>query len=339
LTDRGSEVWAVSSYRAGESSQIMALAEMLDVPWRRIDLRYRPGAGMLGLLRRSTPLGTSTVLTPPWPRLLISAGLKNEPVCRWVRAQSRGHTRVVFLGRTWAPVSSFDLVVTTPQYRLKPAPNLLENPLTLHGVRESALARARERWSARFGALSGRRVGVLLGGNSGPYDFNSAYAARLAEELNAFAAAGPVAYMISSSSRTPPEFLPELARRLTAPSDCFAWGSGGENPYLGILAWADELVVTSDSVAMISEALGTGKRVLLSEPSTGRAAGLRARVYAGAMRWGHRRWTRDVSLVHERLESLGLAGSLPGAAPGEEGAEAGDEYLEATRRRVRSLFY
>lgn len=337
MTDRGSEVWAVSSYRAGETSQIMALADMLGVPWRRIDLHYRPGAGVLGLLQRVTPLGTSTALAPPWPRLLISAGLKNEPVCRWVRRQSGGRTRVVFLGRTWAPVSEFDLVVATPQYRLVPAANLLENPLTLHGVSAEALARARTSWSERFGALGGRRIGVLLGGSSGPYDFNAAYAARLAEELDRFAADSPVTYMISSSSRTPPEFLPELARRLSTPHDCFAWGSGGENPYLGILAWADELVVTADSIAMISEALGTGKRVLLSEPSTGAAAGLRARVYASAMCWGHRRWTRDVSLVHERLESLGLVSPLSGAVPGDAGAEAGDSYLDATRCRVRRL--
>jgi mitochondrial fission protein ELM1 len=35
----------------------------------------------------------------------------------------------------------------------------------------------------------------------------------------------------------------------------------GDNPYAGILAWADRIVVTPDSVNMISEACASGKPV------------------------------------------------------------------------------
>ena len=41
----------------------------------------------------------------------------------------------------------------------------------------------------------------------------------------------------------------------------FVWDRESDNPYLGILALADRLVVTSDSVSMISEALATGHPV------------------------------------------------------------------------------
>jgi len=331
------DVWAVSSYRAGETSQILALADLLGAAWRRVDLTYRAGAATLGLLRTVGRLGTATDLAPPWPRLVISAGLKNEPICRWIRRQSGGRTRIVFLGRTWSPVSAFDLVITTPQYRLAPAPNVLENPLTLHGVNAAVLRDARARWTGRFDVLPGRRVGVLLGGNSGPYEFNAEYARRLADELNAYAEGRAVSYMISSSSRTPPAFLAGLEKRLRAPHDCYAWGSDAENPYLGILAWADELVVTADSIAMISEALGAGKPVLLSEPATGSGAGLKARIYAGAMRWGHRRLTRDVALVHRRLAELGLVTPLNGATSRGDGVAPAPTYLDATRRRVCKL--
>ena len=39
------------------------------------------------------------------------------------------------------------------------------------------------------------------------------------------------------------------------------WDGAGENPYFGYLALADAIVVTGDSVAMVSEACATGKPV------------------------------------------------------------------------------
>jgi mitochondrial fission protein ELM1 len=39
------------------------------------------------------------------------------------------------------------------------------------------------------------------------------------------------------------------------------WDGGGENPYLGYLAFADRILVTADSVNMVCEAVATGKPV------------------------------------------------------------------------------
>jgi mitochondrial fission protein ELM1 len=39
------------------------------------------------------------------------------------------------------------------------------------------------------------------------------------------------------------------------------WDDTGENPYLGILALSDRLIVTAESISMISEALATGHPV------------------------------------------------------------------------------
>ena len=39
------------------------------------------------------------------------------------------------------------------------------------------------------------------------------------------------------------------------------WDGSGDNPYFGFLALADAIVVTEDSVNMVTEAAGTGKPV------------------------------------------------------------------------------
>jgi len=45
------------------------------------------------------------------------------------------------------------------------------------------------------------------------------------------------------------------------PAGAMVWDGTGANPYRGLLALADILAVTQDSVSMISEAAGTGKPV------------------------------------------------------------------------------
>jgi len=310
-TDSIAKVWAISSDRSGEASQICGLADRLGESWERKDLEYKPLAAALGLARRVSCAGTTTELTGPWPRVVISAGLKNEPICRWIRKASGGFTRIVHLGRTWAPTSEFDLVVTTPQYRVPSAPNVVQNPLTVHGITEAKLAAARCQWQQQFASYPRPLVGVLLGGRSGPYEFNDRTAQEISRELNGFNAEAGGTFLITTSARTPAGFVDLLRDHLQGDHYFYEYTRGDpNNPYLGILAVADRLIVTGDSIAMLSEAISTGKPVHIANISTQVPAGLGVSAYRAAMRWGHRRWTRDVELVHRAILGAGLAAEL-----------------------------
>jgi mitochondrial fission protein ELM1 len=64
--------------------------------------------------------------------------------------------------------------------------------------------------------------------------------------------------MVTPSRRTDPKAARILADALVGlPADI--WDGGGENPYFGMLALADAILVTRDSVSMTSEAAFTGK--------------------------------------------------------------------------------
>ena len=56
----------------------------------------------------------------------------------------------------------------------------------------------------------------------------------------------------------------------------FIWDGSGANPYFGMLGAADAIVVTADSVSMISEAAATGKPVYIVELESGSAKFTRA---------------------------------------------------------------
>ena len=136
---------------------------------------------------------------------------------------------------------------------------MLENPLTLHGLNEASLNSAREASEAALLRGEEQALGVLIGGPSGTYTLGPKGARRLLAEAQALAGSRPL--WVTTSPRTPSAAVARLAAHPWRPQDRFLpWGSG-TNPYRGILARAGALLVTGDSIAMLSEALGTGKVV------------------------------------------------------------------------------
>jgi mitochondrial fission protein ELM1 len=88
-------------------------------------------------------------------------------------------------------------------------------------------------------------------------------AARIAARVAGFA--GSV--LATGSRRTGRPAEAAVAEAIAAlPHRLHRWGDGGANPYAGLLAWADAVVVTGDSVSMISEALATAVPVFVADP-------------------------------------------------------------------------
>jgi mitochondrial fission protein ELM1 len=350
--DTPPRVWVVTGYRAGERSQILALAEALGWPFEVKELDYRPSAARISLFRGSTLRGfrldRSSALTPPWPDLVITAGMRNEPACRWIRAQSAGRTRIVHIGRPWARLDQFDLVITTPQYRLPERPNVLHNTLTLHRVTAARLEAEARRWEPPLAALPRPRIAVIAGGDSGPTTFGRKAAARLARQASAMAQARGGSLLVTTSARTAATAVEALAAGIEAPVYFYRWRRGDvDNPYYGYLALSDAIIVTADSISMLTEACATGKPVYMFDadrpPMTAGMAGDRERdfrlsgtLYRWLMRWGPKRLSRDLALVHRCLLEGGHAVWLGEDFPDRPPPPLRD--LERALARVRALF-
>ena len=123
--------------------------------------------------------------------------------------------------------------------------------------------------------------------------------------------------LISTSARTPQVATSIFEQLVTVPRDLYRWKSGDEaNPYFAILALSDELIVTADSISMLSEACATGKPVYMADlggygypmrPDRNTPVDFRltALTYSWMMRMGPMRLSRDIRLVHDRLISEG----------------------------------
>jgi mitochondrial fission protein ELM1 len=148
--------------------------------------------------------------------------------------------------------------VIAPRHDQLAGPNVLTPLGSLNPVDEDWLADGRDACPA-FEDLPQPRVGVLLGGPRRQLVLDADYARELAAHLLARHARDGGSLFVLASRRTPPDML-ELFRHALAEVPGLVWSGpdDGRNPYPGVLGWADRLVVTPDSVNMLSEACAVG---------------------------------------------------------------------------------
>jgi len=250
-------------HRRGDNNQLLALAEALGLPFETRTLGYRRLWALLLRLFPASPRlldrASRRTLSPPWPDLVIGIGRRSVAVARWIRRQSGGRSRLVRLGDPRADPSLFDLVITTSQYPVPEAPNVLVLPLALARDMRIAPTSQEADWLAR---LPRPHLLLSLGGTTRYWTFPVDAVAAAARALAERAAAAGGSLIVASSPRTPAAALRAIADALHGRANC-RLVSDGEVRFPVLITDADEHVVTADSVSMISEAVLTGKPVAL----------------------------------------------------------------------------
>ncbi len=117
----------------------------------------------------------------------------------------------------------------------------------------------------RVGALPYPRIALFIGGDSRHFRFTNVDEGKLAAAVQAIYAAG-ASVMATTSRRTPAPLAARLAAAI-AGGPGFLWDGAGPNPYPSMLACADAILVTADSVNMASEAAATGAPVHVYWPA------------------------------------------------------------------------
>jgi hypothetical protein len=339
-------VWLLLGNRAGDNAQVTALGEALGWPCETKHLRFNVWHHnrnlFLGASRRTLDRAKSDKLAPPWPDLVIAAGRRTAPIARWIHRRSGGRTRLVHIGRPWAPTGWFDLIVTTPQYGLRWRPNVLVNAAPLHAMTPERMDSAARQWQPRLAHLPRPWTALLIGGASGPYRFGPPELSALTDKSVAVTREVGGSLLATTSGRTPDFVGPALVSSLVGiPHHLFQWSNNGEeNPYYGYLALADRFIVTGDSVSMMTEATATGRPVAIYRSAERPRLLGRNTARVPPLRWlvdlGLVPHPRDIGAFCDRLVASGRAHYLGDAVPLR--SSPAPEDMSRAVERVRALF-
>jgi len=350
------KVWAILEERAGDDNQVINLVAALGWPCEFKTPLFSMRDVVIHRItgRIAGPPGQADLFKPPWPDMVVTIGGRSSAAARWIKLQSKGRTKLICLGRPWAPLHWFDLVVTTPQYGLPHLPNVLQNTLPLNRLPAPADAASADRWISAIEHLPSPRIAVMVGGSNGNFRFDRSVAVDMASRVDALARETGGSLMITTSPRSDPDAGKALLESVRAPHIGFLWRpeTKAQNPYSEFLQAADHIVVTGDSASMIAEACATRAKVSLYElPET-----LPTRLLNGLARLANgsdtypdlhrpRPWIdrliaagcwvprRAMNRLHQQVLSRGRVARL-----GEEPSETSDiSDLDMTLRRVRQL--
>lgn len=291
---------------------MIALAEALGLPFEIKRLRYNRlhalGPRLLGRsLASLTASSRRELLGGALPDLTISAGHRSVPVVRALRHRSGGRTRAIHVGFPRVSLGHFDLVIATPQYPVPDHPHLLRVPYTL--TRAQTLA-ADDDDVAQVAALPAPRQLLIVGGPTLYWNLDRSTLFRSLSVMLEQAKRERGSVIVTASPRTPADIRDEIAgilQRSEAPS-LFALPHRRPG-YASLLAAADSIRVTADSVAMVSDAVWTGKPVALV-PIAKSALGRIAFGLIDTIRPGKRLYPQDLRFFWAALAEEGVTQQL-----------------------------
>jgi mitochondrial fission protein ELM1 len=267
--------WCVTDGSAGTVAQVKALAAALGYTPAMKTVKiaapfiWLPNTAYDSALQYALPkaMHTYDALEAPWPELIISCGRRGALAALGIKhmltRKTKEHkVKLVHIHDPQMSAKHFNLIIAM-QHDAIEGKNVIKTPFALHQINDHALSAAKERFTRRFSLYTTPFTAVLLGGGTNKYNLNTSRMAELIGSLRRVMDANPGSLLVTPSRRTGHDNIKALVNAFPRMRDSrvYVYDGISENPYLGILALSDHIIVTNDSVNMMSEAVATGKPV------------------------------------------------------------------------------
>ena len=242
------EVWTLSDGRVGMRNQALGLAERIGLP---ISEKTVQSSRWLPLTWQRPKLEG----TPP----LAAIGCGRAAIPYLLQMKRLGWaTKTIYVQDPRVNPSNFDLVVAPEHDRLQ-GTNVVSTLGSVHRITPEKLTNEASQFSKELADLPRPHIAVLIGGRSKAFDFTEETAIKLAETLGVVEGS-----LLITASRRTGDAAKILQEKLP---NSWVYLGEGPNPYFAFLETADHILVTEDSVNMVTEAAATGKPVyLLKQP-------------------------------------------------------------------------
>ena len=242
---------------------ISEIETRLRTAWRFMPLSMIPYA-------KSTVYESEALDVEPPPHLVISCGRQSISSALYLRKKFGKRVFNVHIQDPTIDPANFDLVVA-PKHDGATGPNVYQSMGALHHVTRERLDDTAIKVVAHSPWNTDKQIAtVLVGGPNKYYPFSDNDVNCFIRKLDQVVEDKDVMLAITTSRRTPPRVAARLKKQFD--ENHFVWTGEGDNPYFASLAMASHIIVTGDSVSMITEASATGKPVLVEHLNEKRPA-------------------------------------------------------------------
>ena len=246
-------IWIFSDSILGHEIQSVALASKianktslfhcgLRQPWLSFAPRILPGFGKNIIWENHAPDTLNT------PDAIITCGRRMAAIGKYYkRLTNCKHIQIL---NPTDNTSNYNVIVIPEHDRLN-APNVILSKGSLHTISSDTLS--------QYKKLNEKKSISLLIGNPGRHFYKKLD--DLANQIARFYSGYDL--NVCGSRRTHKKYRANIKKAFSQANYCWLDKTDGENPYMNLLANSDIILVTADSINMVSEACATNKTVIV----------------------------------------------------------------------------
>lgn len=202
-------------------------------------------------------LGIKPDLKQKWPKIIIAAGRSTVAPCIEIKKRLKESIKIIQLMNPRVDPKYFDLVIA-PEHDHLIGDNVIQTNGTLNTLKKEYMIENFNKLNHHISHLPRPYHVVLLGGKTSRHKLNPLILKKMIDDLRSIAYETGGSVLLTPSRRTDVELVKSIPGLLSGTPHFIS-----SDFYKGFLQAADTIMVTNDSVSMISEACFTEKPIYI----------------------------------------------------------------------------
>lgn len=270
-------IWEIIDDRAGNYRQVQALSSIIenyitsDIEIISKKIKYNKFIHLPNILQKKDFLtidkeSKKNLYNQVSPDIIISAGRRSAPILLALKKKYPS-SKIIQIMWPENSVEKFDLIIIPSHDKYQTKNNIVKIDGALSYFSDEFLLQEKEMWKEEFSLYSNPLTVLLLGGNSKHANFTDSDMIKLANLLNQKINNEKGDLVILNSRRTEKAHMQLLQTHLRCKYKLYDWQTIKKNPYIASLLYADDVIVTLDSMSMCAESAFLSKNTLLYQPT------------------------------------------------------------------------
>jgi len=204
-------------------------------------------------------------LKAPFPKFIISCGKNTAYYSKLIKKKSKEKIYSIFIQKPPIDIKNFDLVIT-PKHDSCRGSNIIETHGALTKINLKYIKNVNK--TKKPSVLKENFIAVLIGGNSKHHKITNSILDQIIDKLDLIQKQNKIKIFMVFSRRTKKKDYLYLKKNLISKNFIFVLPNSKQVSYLNTISFAKAIIVTSDSVSMVTEACSTGKPTYIVDVPT-----------------------------------------------------------------------